>query len=179
MKDFSALILSETKTLNEQHKNVHVTYKDRKNSRSAMEQWNRACEIWHSYRSELDHYLDRVFKDFKINDKEIKEFVITFLELNPWFFRSGYIKADLLIRIKRSYLTEEDKKRLRVVLLNAVLRIGTREYKKYCSLAMAIHTENFISELKTLSKEKSPVCSRAKLMLRYINPKLVEYYQST
>ncbi len=68
-------------------------------------------------------------------DVEALETAIQFLEADPYFDRSGYVKADLLRLIKRLPLTSEQAERLRAVVIDAVERRGGREFRAYCRLA--------------------------------------------
>jgi hypothetical protein len=60
---------------------------------------------------------------------------IEFLEADPWFFRSGYIKAKLVRLIKRWPLTPVQADRLRAVVVRVVDGRDRREFRDYCRLA--------------------------------------------
>lgn len=165
---FEDLILSETKTLQSLHEAIHETVIFRDRSPSANEAWRRACENFHSYKSPLDRYIERVFGDTEFKDQETIEFAISFLELDPRFFRSGYIKEAMLQKIGRSELTPKQLTRLRAVLLDAIDRRGGREFRRYCKLAAHICDDNLLTELRSLSSGGGAAGSRAKMMLRYV-----------
>ena len=167
---FEDLIVSETKKLQSLHEAIHETAVFRDRSPSANEAWRSACENFHSYESALDRYLERVFSDTDFKDQETIEFVISFLELDPRFFRSGYIKEAMLQKIGRAALRPKQLTRLRAVLLDAVDRRGGREFRRYCRLAAHICDDNLLSELQILSSEGDSAGSRAKMMLRYAEP---------
>ena len=100
------------------------------------------------------------------------EFVVCFLEVDPWFFRSGYLKGIFLTRLKRSDLNDAIKERLRIVLVDAVDRRGTREFKYYRRLAAAIAGEGLVSALEKASENTDgAVANRARLMLNTIRQK--------
>ena len=97
-------------------------------------------------------------------------FVIAFLEVDPLFFRSGYIKEEMLRKIKRSPLTPSQSDRLRSVLHHAVENRGSREFKGYCRLAAVIADEKLIGALETAAQYgEGARKSRAELMLQYVN----------
>ena len=50
-------------------------------------------------------------------DAKVIESAVTFLEVDPLFHRSGYIKADLLRHLKKVQLSEDQKSRLRRVVI--------------------------------------------------------------
>jgi hypothetical protein len=72
---------------------------------------------------------------------------VAFLEVDPIFFRSGYIKADILRRLKRSPLSADQKARLRVMILGRVEGSDTREFRHYCQLARTIADKDFHSAI--------------------------------
>jgi hypothetical protein len=164
--DFTQLIRDESAALRALDERVRSTCRTRDSGRHARDEWSQACHGFHTYISRLDPYLQRAFQDRRYSDTELIEFVVCFLEPDPHFFRSGYLKQDLLTRIKRSELTESVKRRLRGVLIDAVNRRGTREFKYYCRLAAAIADEGLRAQLDTIaSGDPSARTSRARLML--------------
>jgi hypothetical protein len=75
---------------------------------------------------------------------------ITFLEIDPWFFRSGYIKADLLRFICRRTLSPTDLLRLQQVVLAAIDFRDRREFRWYSKLAKFVQS----TELRTQVEER-------------------------
>jgi hypothetical protein len=165
---FEDLIVSESQRLQSLHEAINETVVFRDRSPSANEAWRRACQDFHSYESRLDPYLERVYGDTDFKDQETIEFVISFLELDPRFFRSGYIKEEMLQKIGRAELAPKQLTRLRAVLIDAVERRGGREFRRYCRLATHICDDAVRSELRHLSSAGDSAGSRAKLMLRYV-----------
>jgi len=164
--DFSALITEESAKREVLHEAINRTLAHRDRDGSSKQAWKRACEAFRSYVSPLDPFLKRACEEQRYVDKELLEFVVCFFEVDPWFFRSGYLKQMLLTRLKRSELGAQNKRRLRAVLLDAVDRRGTREFKYYCRLAAAIADAGLVSALEDVSgREGDQRASRAKLML--------------
>ena len=167
--DFTQLIRDESAALRALDERVHATCRTSDSDRRARDAWSQACHEFHTYVSRLDPYLQRAFQDRRYADQELIEFVVCFFEVDPYFFRSGYLKQDLLTRIKRSELKEPDKRRLRAVLIDAVNRRGTREFKYYGRLAAAIADEGLRTQLEAIaSGNPSARSSRARLMLTRI-----------
>src|SRR5205807_7166508 len=81
--------------------------------------WREALERFHSAYGELAFPggIEKAFLLLVKNDPEGIEMAVRFLEADPWYFRSGYIKADVLRLLRASPLTEEQRKRLRQVIL--------------------------------------------------------------
>jgi len=165
-QDFTDLIRRESAVLHALHERVHITCRTRHTDRHAHAAWTEACHAFHTYVSALDPYLDAALCDPCYTHSEQIEFVVCFLEVDPHFFRSGYLKQDLLTRIKRSKLTAPIKRRLHAVLLDAVHRRGTREFKYYCRLAAAVADDGLRGQLEALAAEgTSARTSRARRML--------------
>ncbi len=51
----------------------------------------QACKAFHAFRSSLDPLFERAFQEKIYCDKTLIEFAICSLEVDPRFFRSGYI----------------------------------------------------------------------------------------
>lgn len=68
---------------------------------------------------------------------------ILFLEVDPWFFRSGYLKERLIRGLKAAPRDERDNLRLRNIIWNVANGPNRREFRKYCSLALKVTTKDF------------------------------------
>jgi hypothetical protein len=66
------------------------------------------------------------------------EMAVLFLEADPWFFRSGYVKERLLRRLARLDHADAIKDRLRAILIAAVDGRDRREFRRCCRLARAV-----------------------------------------
>ncbi len=73
---------------------------------------------------------------------------IEFLNADPWFFRSGYVKAKLIRMLTRLPLTTEQLDRLRSVVLNVVDRRGGQEFRAYCRLARRVDAPDLRANLQ-------------------------------
>lgn len=111
-----------------------------------------------------EHY-DRL----KNGDARGVDMAIDFLEADPWFFRSGYIKANLARFLKHVTLSKQQVRRLEKVLLKIVDERNTQEFRNYCRLACVIATPALIEALKErLTDERVPRRLRATWMLSTI-----------
>ncbi len=79
------------------------------------------------------------------------ETAIEFLEADPWFNGSGYVKEDLIRFVKRLPLDPEQSARLRQVVLNVVDGRDRREFRHYCRLALWVFDSDLLQELETRS----------------------------
>lgn len=112
---------------------------DRHQSREAWARWEDAAREWHEamallYPKEFWDGLERL----RTGDPTAIDPAITFLEVDPWRFRSGYAKETILRYLKRADLGDEQTARLRAVILNAVDVGDRREFRGYCKLARHI-----------------------------------------
>ena len=102
-------------------------------------------------------------------DPRAIENAICFLEINPYFHRSGYIKEEILTKLKKIKLTKDQSSRLRKVILNIVDNYYCREFRYYCKLAREIKTKEFIKDLeKRMESSDKDKAKRAKWMFEYI-----------
>jgi hypothetical protein len=94
------------------------------------------------------------------------EAVIQFLEVDPWFFRSGYRKADLIRHLCKMPLPQEVQDRLRKVVLQAVDGRDRREFRSYCRLARKVDSSELRQQLQgRLTWEDSDIRRRARWVL--------------
>lgn len=87
------------------------------------------------------------------------EYVLAFLEADPWHFRSGYLKSDLVRYLRRVDLTDDDRERLRAVIIAAWQKGPRTEYREYLRLARYLDSPEFRADLETLAA--SPDASKA------------------
>lgn len=95
---------------------------------------------------------------------------IEFLESDPWFHGSGYIKANLIKFINRQELKPEWAKRLQKVVIAAVDREDRREFRSYCHLACKLDSPKLREELaQRLESENETVRRHARWVLQYLS----------
>jgi hypothetical protein len=91
---------------------------------------------------------------------------VKFLEADPWFFRSGYTKAELIRYLIRIELPRSIEDRLRIVVLAVVDQGDRREFRHYCRLARKVDSPRLQEELsKRLRGEDPAVARRARWVL--------------
>ena len=76
---------------------------------------------------------------------------MTFLEFDPYYYRSGYMKSKLLVRLKHLDLSPKETVRLRNVVCRAVLSPRPKcEFRDYARLLKNIGSPEFRRELRDL-----------------------------
>jgi len=94
------------------------------------------------------------------------ESAIAFLEADPWFFASGYMKADLLKIITQVELNDAHVRRLQKVAINIVDKRDCREFRWYCRLARKVQSPELKNKLQQrLNSEDANIRRRARWML--------------
>jgi hypothetical protein len=105
-------------------------------------------------------------KNLKARHVEGLDIAITFLEDDPWFFRSGYMKARLLYYIAKIELSEDYKIRLRRIIINVVDHCYRLEFRSYSRLAKYVSDGSFIAQLQgRINEPDSHVRRRAQWVL--------------
>jgi hypothetical protein len=152
-------ILRTEQSMNALLHNINLYYDLYHSSRSqtAQKKWHDACVEMH--RSTFPTHvlwLDETHRKIKEGNREFIEDTILFLEVDPWYFRSGYLKEKLLDILKQAPLVEDDKARLRRVIVAVAAGRNRREFRRFCCLALKITTEDFERELEEKAKEQHP-----------------------
>ena len=76
------------------------------------------------------------------------ESAIGFLEADPYFFRSGYVKEKLIRHIQRPMLKPQHVARLHAVVLAIVDKRDGREFRAYCRLARKVDAPALREQLR-------------------------------
>lgn len=105
------------------HSRVHTTFKRRDSSPEARAEWESACAEFHKRYDNLafpggyDGPLGRNGARARISsgDTEAVEAALCFLEMRPYFFRSGYMFKALLRWCSRAPLSPKQSARLDAV----------------------------------------------------------------
>jgi hypothetical protein len=85
---------------------------------------------------------------------------VKFLEADPWFDRSGYVKAELIRHIRRIELPQAIAERVRRVVLATVDRRDRREFRQYCRLARKVDSPELRAELSLRIQQDDPAVRR-------------------
>jgi len=144
---------AELEKLNER---MHKFSRRRREGPEATAAWREAAQTFHANYDRLAFPggLAREFERLRSGDQEAIELAVQYLEANPWYFRSGYHKAEILKFLKRHPLTQEQCARLRKVILDRVRGMPVREMRAYGRLAPRVTNEQFEAEILAI-KEKS------------------------
>ncbi len=144
------------------HGAIWSAFARRARSLADRAEWESACL---RFRASYDRLafpggLTAAMKRLAEGDATAIEASIRFLEADPWFFRSGYIKAEILRRIRQAELEPQQVERLRLVILDRVAGRDTREFRWYCRLARVIANPEFRAKIERLRSSPVPPIAR-------------------
>lgn len=145
-------------------------YRASKNGHTEKLLWEETAELFHrSWNEAFPPYFWEDFEILKNGDREGLSAALKFLEADPWFFRSGYVKADLLRYIKKLTLTENEIARVERILLHIVDTRDAREFREYCNVARVFKTDALRCELQhRMLNSDGKIFRRAKWMLEAV-----------
>lgn len=100
------------------HARIHETFALRDRSEAHRDEWSKACAEFHRRYDELAFPGGYEVAGRRIlsGDRNTIEAALCFLEVRPYYFRSGYMYDALLRKVKRAPLTEMQRARLDEVL---------------------------------------------------------------
>ncbi len=133
-------------------------------------EWKKATQDFHdsydqlAFPGGLDHALDALKK----NDPATIDHAILYLEADPYFYRSGYIKQKIIRLLKQSTLSPHHILQLQAVLIANIQRGGRS--REYCRLAKKIQTPVFIERLQEIMRtaKHEQIIEWVKVMLAVI-----------
>lgn len=147
---------------------VHKMSRERGKSREQMAAWQEAARAFHESYDKLAFPggLSREFELLRNGDASAIEMAIRFLEANPWYFRSGYYKADILKMLRKHPLSLDQCDRMRNLILERVRGLPVREMRAYARFAVKVSTPQFEAELIDIAKNADRHAARhAQLVL--------------
>jgi len=106
------------------HARIHETVRERDLSEAKRQQWLLACR---EFRAQYDRLafpggLDGAFERLAAGDPATMEAAICFVELRPYFFRSGYLFESLLRKARHAPLSDEQASRLAAARASSAVR---------------------------------------------------------
>jgi hypothetical protein len=166
------IFVANATKLNELHDAIHAALRHRDDSPEGRKVWENACRRFHSEYDSLAFPggLANAFARLDNGDSEGVEMVVQFLEADPYFFRSGYHKEDLIKRLCRQPLSEMQKKRLQKVILRQIRGRDRREFRAYCRLARVVSDPEFLKQvIKMAGPSAGTIPRHATRLLQYLS----------
>jgi hypothetical protein len=107
-------MIENANEINRLHDRIHETFSRRSEDVDSNRQWSEACENFHNRYGQLcmpggwdSGFMDRL----KAGEHHAVEAALCFLEVRPYFFRSGYMWKDLLRKCRKVPMNEEQSSR--------------------------------------------------------------------
>lgn len=171
--------------VNEAQREVHAAFKevrDRNDSNDPpTRRWHHAIAV---FRAAYAQVYAESLKDVDTGRKRASEIdtadMLDFLEADPLFDRSGYMKEKLLRELKRRKLDHYQRRRLQKIILSVVEKNDyRREFLRYCRAAANVDDERFRSDLNVLEQSDKPhVAQRANWVLAALDGKWLDLKQA-
>ena len=146
--------------LNRLHKSLHELSDLRWRTQKVEDiaRWENAVRAWKEFsgfgypETKFYFFENQTFLTaLSSGDADAKESAIRFLEFDPYYYRSGYIKSKLLVRLKNIKLSASEVKRLQKVICNAIVSQPPKcEFKYYARLLKNVGTPEFRQKLQAL-----------------------------
>jgi len=119
--------------------------------------------------------LQQGLQKLKQHDHDAIESAVRFLEADPHYFRSGYLKERLLHTLKRVPLRIEQQDRLAQCINRSVLGGSRRVFAAYARLAGVVHPPDLLVIMEAHRNAENPeVRRRAAQVLRVIRSRAAE-----
>jgi hypothetical protein len=156
--------------INALHARINETSTLRHHDGVYRRQWEEACKAFHAYTHPIYQlWSPETLRSIREGLEPWRPVALLFLETDPWFFRSGYLKQKVLRALKAATLEPEEVERVNGILLTAVDSRDRREFKEYCRLAARVATSRLRESLaarQASSDERTR--ARATQMLGYV-----------
>lgn len=141
---------------------VDKTFRERGKGPKHKAAWEEATQAFHAAYDRLAFPggISREFELLKLGDSAAIEMAIQFLEANPWSFRSGYHKADILKMLRKHPLSDEQCVRMRKLILERVRDRPVREMRAYARFAPRVSTPEFEAEITGIAENANRHAAR-------------------
>lgn len=127
----------------------------------------QASHLWHNaLKAAYPSSFWDTYRRLRAGDVAGLESAVLFLEADPFFFGTEYVKEKLIRAIKRHMLTPNDSSCLQRVVLSLVDRRDGREFRDYCRLARKVDSPELREQLeKRLTHNDPNIARRARWVL--------------
>jgi hypothetical protein len=155
------------------HRAVQSTFAVRRKGPKEQEAYERACSEFYSFGHDLFKLWDpAVLLEIRQTSGVWRNTALLFLEVDPWFFRSGYLKEKLCHVLKQASLTPREKQRVQEILLYAVTTRFRREFRFYSRLACQVWDKPFLNRLHQLACAAE---ARTRVQARWMLEQITQY----
>jgi hypothetical protein len=151
------------------HREVHRTFRLRDESEHKLKDWKRAAERFRTYRSDIDPLIDRCWPSTgEVTEPYLREFLFDYVEVDPQFYRSGYIMEKVLARIKKLTMFPDETANVQTLLLTRIRTRALRNFRHICRLIPMIEDRRLRETVAELAvSDDAAIRRRAEFALVY------------
>lgn len=129
MRSLPETIRENGEKLRQLNGRIYETYSARDRSTADRKRWEAACAEFHAaFRKLMFPGGEQCWDRFLNGDSSEIESAVAFLEEDPYFFRSGYMKEYIWSRLKRANLTSKQRRRVEQAALRYLEKRLRREF---------------------------------------------------
>ena len=152
------------------HARIHETLPHRGRSEEDRKIWSEACAAFHGYKSVLDvFWKTEALEHLEAGDSELLELAMAYVEVDPYYFRSGYLKKRLFRRLRRLTLSDAQRRRILQGIIYALRSHQGDGWKDFCALAAAFADVDFAQSVAHYISDDEPhVRRRAQILLKHL-----------
>lgn len=110
---FKSRIQQNAHAITQLHERIHETFAHRDDNEQCRELWKDACSEFHNKYDGLAFLggTSDIRERLRAGDKEAIEYALDFIEVRPYFFRSGYMYKDFIRVLRNCPLSDSQRKR--------------------------------------------------------------------
>ncbi|HEX6350749.1 MAG TPA: hypothetical protein VF160_15340, partial [Candidatus Dormibacteraeota bacterium] len=142
--------------LNSAHDRLRAAFAEREVSGEANARWIDAARDFRDASDFLYSALDESLARLRSGDRGAADYLLAFLEVDPWCFRSGYVKGRLFTAFSHD-VQPAWRRRLAAALLRQVDAGYRREFRSACKLARAVAEPGLVDGLRDRLNHHSDV----------------------
>jgi hypothetical protein len=119
-EDLRTRLIENAAEINRLHSHVHEAFKLRTKNEESQQEWSRACQEFRARYEQLclpGGWDSGFYGRILAGDIETIEVALCFLEVRPYFFRSGYHWKAILQKCKRAPMVGEQAERFAILLV--------------------------------------------------------------
>ena len=131
---------------------INETVKHRQKNRAGWDGWKAATHAFHTYEHPLfELWRPETLNAIRAGGRNEIEAALAFLEADPYFFGSGYLKEKVLHALKRAPWNRSDETQLKIIILRALEGRYKREFAFYARLIPRLRTSQFEAALRAVA----------------------------
>ncbi|MEM9348154.1 MAG: hypothetical protein AAGB26_16210 [Planctomycetota bacterium] len=110
---FAKQIRENARVISRLHGRIHATFAHRDEGESQYDEWKTACADFHAHYDSLAFLggVREARERLRSGENDAIDYALDFLEVRPYFFRSGYMYKDFMRVLRNCPLSPSQRKR--------------------------------------------------------------------